>query len=55
MNIFWHLLGKHKAGFLLLLSASSLVSSAEALLHPLMLKWLFDEGVLLQDFRRFVF
>lgn len=55
MNIFWHLLGKHKAGFLLLLSASSLVSSAEALLHPLMLKWLFDEAVLLQDFRRFVF
>ena len=55
MNIFWHLLGKHKGSFLLLLSASSLVSSAEALLHPLMLKWLFDEGVLLQDFRRFVF
>jgi len=55
VRLFWHLLGTHKVGFLLLLGASSLVTSAEALLHPLMLKWLFDEGVLLQDFRRFVF
>lgn len=53
MKALWLLLEGRNGEFLRLLAVSSLVSAAEALLHPLMLKWLFDEAVVTQDFRRF--
>ncbi|RIH83440.1 Toxin RTX-I translocation ATP-binding protein [Calidithermus terrae] len=53
MRTLWTILEGRRGEFLRLLAASSLVSAAEALLHPLMLKWLFDEAVAAQDFRRF--
>lgn len=55
MRIFWSLLGKRRPEFLLLLALSSLASATEALLHPLMLMWIFDAGVIAQDFQRFLF
>lgn len=55
MKTFWTILGKRRAGFVWLLTLSSLLSATEALLHPLMLKWLFDEAVIVQDFQRFVY
>lgn len=55
MRIFWSLLGKRKAEFLGVLVVSSLPGAIEALLHPLMVKWLFDEAVIAQDFRRFLY
>jgi ATP-binding cassette subfamily B protein len=55
MRIFWNLLGKRRPEFLSLLALSSLASATEALLHPLMLKWIFDQGVIAQDFQRFLF
>ena len=54
MKTFWTNLGGRRAEFVGLLGVSSLVSAAEALLHPLMLKWLFDEAVIVQDFQRFL-
>lgn len=53
MKTLWTLLEGRRGEFLRLLAVSSLASAAEALLHPLMLKWLFDEAVVTQDFRRF--
>ncbi len=53
MKTLWTLLEGRRGEFLLLVAVSSLVSATEALLHPLMLKWLFDEAVIAQDFRRF--
>lgn len=55
MKAFWAILGKRRAEFEWLLLAASGLSAAEALLHPLMLKWLFDEAVIVQDFRRFLY
>lgn len=55
MKILLRKLGKHRGAFVWLLVLSSLLSAGEALLHPLMLKWIFDEAVIRQDFRRFVY
>nr|WP_290665270.1 ABC transporter ATP-binding protein [Ardenticatena sp.] len=55
MRSVWAILENRKTEFLGLLFISSLLSAIEALLQPLMLKWLFDEAVLVQDFRRFLF
>lgn len=38
-----------------LLVFSSVLSAIEAFLHPLMLKWLFDEAVIAQNFQRFIY
>lgn len=54
MRSFWVILGRHRTKYLQLLAASALLSATEALLHPLMLKWLFDEAILVQDFARFL-
>jgi len=54
MKTFWTILGRHRPEFLRLLVAGSLLSAAEALLHTLMLKWLFD-AVVAQDFRLFLY
>jgi ATP-binding cassette subfamily B protein len=54
MKTLWTLLEGRRGEFLSLLALSSLVSAAEAAIHTLMLKWLFDEAVVMQDFRRFV-
>jgi ATP-binding cassette subfamily B protein len=54
MRSLWTILGRRRPAYLWLLTASVLDSAAEALLHTLMLKWIFDEAVIAQDFRRFL-
>jgi len=47
-------LGRRKREFLAVLVAGSLPGAIEAFLHPLMVKWLFDEAIIAQNFQRFL-
>lgn len=54
MKTFWRLLGGHQREFTLLVSASALLSGAEALLHPLLVKALLDEATTGRHFPTFL-
>jgi len=54
MKTFFKILESQKFEFLLLLIFSGILSFFEGLLHPLMVKWLFDEAILKLNFQKFV-
>ncbi|MFF6772535.1 ATP-binding cassette domain-containing protein [Streptomyces sp. NPDC012637] len=55
MNQLWRTLRGHRAPFTAILAAEAVTGGTEALLHPLLLKALFDQAILTADFRRFLF
>ncbi|MET9688052.1 ABC transporter ATP-binding protein [Streptomyces sp. NPDC006514] len=55
MRQLWVTLRGHRAPFVVVLVAEVTMSGLEALLHPLLLKALFDEAILTADLRRFLF
>lgn len=55
MNELWLTLRGHRPRFLALLLAEAGTGGIEALLHPLLLKAIFDQAILAGDFRRFAF
>ncbi|MDT0378303.1 ABC transporter ATP-binding protein [Streptomyces sp. DSM 42041] len=54
MNELWYTLRGHRTRFVLVGLAETAMSGLEALLHPLMLKALFDQAIVAGDFRRFL-
>jgi ABC-type bacteriocin/lantibiotic exporter with double-glycine peptidase domain len=52
---FFELLGRFKFEYACLLSVSSLLSATEGILHPLLMKSIFDEVVVQRSFNRFLF
>ncbi|WP_219825164.1 ATP-binding cassette domain-containing protein [Streptomyces roseicoloratus] len=54
MNQLWRTLSGHRAPFTAILAAEAVAGGTEALLHPLLLKALFDQAILTADFRRFL-
>lgn len=54
MRQLWRTLRGHRAPFVVVLVAEVTTSGLEALLHPLLLKALFDEAILTADLRRFL-
>jgi len=55
MKELWHALRGHRPQFLVIVGLEALTSGLEALLHPLLIKALFDQAVLATDFGRFAF
>ncbi|MFG2486872.1 ATP-binding cassette domain-containing protein [Streptomyces virginiae] len=55
MRQLWRTLRGHRTPFVVILVAEVTTSGLEALLHPLLLKALFDEAILTADPRRFLF
>ncbi|MEV7559405.1 ABC transporter ATP-binding protein [Streptomyces sp. NPDC089795] len=55
MRQLWRTLRGHRTPFVVVLVAEVTMSGLEALLHPLLLKALFDEAILTADLRRFLF
>ncbi|MGW3185870.1 ATP-binding cassette domain-containing protein [Kitasatospora sp. NPDC001119] len=53
-NQLWRTLRGHRAPFVVVLVAEATTGGLEALLHPLLLKALFDQAILTADFRRFL-
>ncbi|MCX5016051.1 ABC transporter ATP-binding protein/permease [Streptomyces sp. NBC_00555] len=54
MNQLWLTLSGHRARFVVILASEATTGGLEALLHPLLLKALFDQAILAADFRRFL-
>ncbi|MFF5805173.1 ATP-binding cassette domain-containing protein [Streptomyces sp. NPDC012746] len=54
MKQLWRTLRGNRAPFVVILVAEATTSGVEALLHPLLLKALFDQAILTADFRRFL-
>lgn len=54
MKELWRTLWGHRARFVVILVAEASTGGIEALLHPLLLKALFDQAILTADFRRFL-
>ncbi|MEH6372846.1 ABC transporter ATP-binding protein [Streptomyces sp. KLMMK] len=54
MKQLWRTLRGHRAPYVVILVAEAGMSGLEALLHPLLLKALFDQAILTADFRRFL-
>ncbi|MFJ3904892.1 ATP-binding cassette domain-containing protein [Streptomyces sp. NPDC090025] len=54
MNQLWRTLRGHRGPFTAILAAEAATGGIEALLHPLLLKALFDQAILTADFRRFL-
>ncbi|WP_151771507.1 ATP-binding cassette domain-containing protein [Streptomyces abyssomicinicus] len=54
MNQLWRTLRGHRTGFVVIALAEAVTGGAEALLHPLLLKALFDQAILTADFGRFL-
>jgi ABC-type bacteriocin/lantibiotic exporter with double-glycine peptidase domain len=50
----WHTLRGHRGRFVAILVAEATTAGVEALLHPLMVKALFDQAVLKGDFQKFL-
>ncbi|HEX5494098.1 MAG TPA: ABC transporter ATP-binding protein/permease [Mycobacteriales bacterium] len=53
MNELWRTLRGHRARFVAIVAGESTLGGVEALLHPLLLKALFDQAILTGDFGRF--
>ncbi|MFF0431036.1 ATP-binding cassette domain-containing protein [Streptomyces sp. NPDC004327] len=54
MKQLWRTLLGHRTPFAVILVAEAVTAGSEALLHPLLLKALFDQAILTADFRRFL-
>ncbi|MFF0484794.1 ATP-binding cassette domain-containing protein [Streptomyces sp. NPDC004435] len=54
MSHLWHTLRGHRAGFAGIAAADALAGGLEAILHPLLLKALFDEAILAADLGAFL-
>ncbi|WP_042387328.1 ATP-binding cassette domain-containing protein [Streptacidiphilus melanogenes] len=54
MKDLWHILRGHRARFGLIVAVVTVSGGAEAVLHPLLLKALFDQAILAGNFRRFL-
>ncbi|MFE9630882.1 ATP-binding cassette domain-containing protein [Streptomyces sp. NPDC006463] len=54
MNRLWRTLRGHRTQFVVIVAAEAITGGLEALLHPLLLKALFDQAILTADFRRFL-
>lgn len=54
MNQLWLTLSGHRARFVVITAAEAAMGGLEALLHPLLLKALFDQAILAADFHRFL-
>lgn len=54
-KLFFELLGRFKLEYACLLFVSSLLSATEGILHPLLIKSIFDEVVTQRSFNRFLF
>ena len=54
LRIFFELLGRFRYEYFTLVLAASLLSGAEGIIHPLLVKSIFDDVVIKRDFRRFV-
>lgn len=54
MKKFFYFLKSYRLKFILLICASSTATGVEAVFHPILLKLIFDEGVIKGDFRRFL-
>lgn len=53
MKELWRILRGHRTAFSVIMAIEATMCGAEALLHPLLLKALFDQAVLTSDFHRF--
>jgi ATP-binding cassette subfamily B protein len=53
-RVFFELLGSYRLEYVCLLLVSSLLSAVEGILHPLLIKSIFDEVATNRDFNRFV-
>lgn len=53
-RVLFELLGRFKFEYIILVALTSLLSAVEGLLHPLLIKSIFDQGVIQSNFRRFV-
>ncbi|MEU5693403.1 ABC transporter ATP-binding protein [Actinosynnema sp. NPDC020468] len=54
MKELWRVLRGRRTGFVTITAAEAVVSGVEALVHPLLLKALFDQAILAGNFRRFL-
>lgn len=54
MKQLWLTLSGHRARFVVITAAEAITGGLEALLHPLLLKALFDQAILAADFHRFL-
>ncbi len=54
MKQLWLTLSGHRTRFVVITAAEATTGGLEALLHPLLLKALFDQAILAADFRRFL-
>ncbi|OEJ30898.1 ATP-binding cassette domain-containing protein [Streptomyces subrutilus] len=54
MKQLWLTLSGHRTRFVVITAAEAATGGLEALLHPLLLKALFDQAILAADFRRFL-
>lgn len=54
MRSLWLALAGRRRPFVLIVGLEALAGGSEALLHPLLLKALFDEAILVKDFQRFL-
>lgn len=54
MKELWRTLQRHRGQFVVILALDALAGGTEALLHPLLLKAIFDQAILAQDFTRFL-
>jgi ATP-binding cassette subfamily B protein len=54
LNELWRILRGHRTPFVAILALESTIGGVEALLHPLLLKALFDQAILAGDFSRFL-
>ncbi len=55
MILLWRALRGGRTPFVLILTAEGAISGVEALVHPLLLKALFDQAIVTADFGRFLF
>ncbi|TXS41830.1 ATP-binding cassette domain-containing protein [Streptomyces sp. t39] len=54
MKQLWHTLRGHRLPFVLIAAAEAATAGVEALVHPLLLKALFDQAIVTADFGRFL-
>ncbi|MGA5066456.1 ATP-binding cassette domain-containing protein [Streptomyces exfoliatus] len=54
MKLLWHTLRGHRSGFVGIAAAETLTGALEAIIHPLLLKALFDGAIIAADLRAFL-
>ncbi|MXV21294.1 ATP-binding cassette domain-containing protein [Deinococcus xianganensis] len=54
MTLLWQVLGRDRRAFWMIAALETLLSATEALLHPLLLKAIFDQGIISTNFQKFI-